>query len=423
VPRIRETLRSTRAPGTPSGRSQLALLTGLAVDNFGSGMFLPLAVVYATRVVGLSVGAAGLTLALATALGFAGPRAAGRLTHRFGPRPVVVVAQLVQGAGAVAYLLAGTVAGVFVAAALLAVGAQLFYCSVFVLVAEISPDEAKERPFAWVGMVRSAAFGAGTLVGAVMVSQHTRAGLQWLVATDALTFVMAALLLRTLVKVSAVDHLAAPAARTLTVLRDRSYLTLMVAVSLMALPLDVALVGTPVYILDVVHGPAWLPGTLLAAGTVLSSVVGIRVVSLLRNRRRTWSLQAAAVAYASFCVGLGIIRFLPAVLLVPVAAGAWLLLVLGNTMANPISGALSEALPPRSERPGYMATFQYAFTCAQVAAPAVVGLFAVAAWLPWTVAAVASLIGLAALQRLSSRIPAHLNRPTAATDPGRRLPV
>jgi len=56
-------------------------------------------------------------------------------------------------------LLAGNGAGVFVAAGLMAIGAQLFYCSVFVLIADVSTDEAKERPFAVVGMVRAAASG------------------------------------------------------------------------------------------------------------------------------------------------------------------------------------------------------------------------------------------------------------------------
>ncbi len=88
-------------PGWPLlDRSRFALVAGLAIDNFGSGLFLPLALVYATRAVGLDVDVAGAVVAGATMLGLAVPPLAGRLTHRFGPRLVVVGAQLLQGAGA-----------------------------------------------------------------------------------------------------------------------------------------------------------------------------------------------------------------------------------------------------------------------------------------------------------------------------------
>jgi MFS family permease len=139
------------------------LLVALGVDNLGTGLFLPLGLVFATRVVGLRLDIAGTAVAAAALLGFAVPPVAGRLSHRFGPRRVVVLSQLVQAAGAAAYLLAGGAVAVFVAAALLAVGTQLFYCAVFVMVADVSTDTAKERPFARVAMVRSAAFGLGNL--------------------------------------------------------------------------------------------------------------------------------------------------------------------------------------------------------------------------------------------------------------------
>lgn len=394
-------------------RSRFALLAGLGIDNFGSGLFLPLALVYATQVVGLPVESAGLAVTLGTTLGFSVPPVAGRLTHRFGPRFTVVTAQLVQGAGAVAYLLATDVAGLLVAAGLMAMGAQMFYCSVFVLIADVSTDEAKERPFALVGMVRAAAFGLGTLTAALALTQDSDSALRGLVAVDAATFGLAAFLLARFVDTEPVEHATARAVGPLTVLRDRSYVTLMLAVCLLGLVVDFALIGTPVFILDVVRGPVWLPGALLATGTALSSAFGVTVVNLLAGRRRTRSLQAGALVYAAFAVALMAALWVPARWLVPYAFAAWLLFVIGNKVFYPIAGALSEALPPRDARAGYMATFQYSFTTAQVLAPAVVGLFALAAWAPWAVIAAASLVGLVALASLEKAMPAESNRATA----------
>src|SRR5882724_7938274 len=106
-------------------RNRVALLTALGVDNFGSGLFLPLTLVYVTRVVGLPVGAAGSAVSVGTLAGLAVPVMAGRLVDRIGPRPVQIGAQLLQAAGAGVYLAARGLPAVLAAAVLLAAGQQL----------------------------------------------------------------------------------------------------------------------------------------------------------------------------------------------------------------------------------------------------------------------------------------------------------
>ena len=362
-------------------RSRVALLVALGVDNFGTGLFLPLALVFATRVVGLGVDTAGTAVAAASLLGFAVPPVAGRLSHRVGPRRVVV----------------------------LAVGTQLFYCSVFVMVADASAESAMERPFARVAMVRSAAFGLGNLTAAVALATGGTASLPWLVVADTLTYGVAALLLARYVETPPVDH-GAPAAGTLAVARDRRYLALIVSSALVALTIDVALLGGPVYVLDVLHGPAWLPGALLATSTGLSSVLGVRVVVLLRPFRRTRALQAASLVFALWAALMAGLQVVPTAVLVPVAWAVWVLIVAGNKVFYPVAGALSEAPPPRESRATYMATYQYAFTAAQVASPAVVALFAVSGWLPWAVLVAASLLAVLVQRALATLLPPELDR-------------
>lgn len=400
-------------PGWPKlDRSRVALLAGLAIDNFGSGLFLPLALLYATRVVGLDIDTAGAVVAVATMLGFAVPPLAGRLTHRFGPRAVVVLAQLLQGAGAAGYVVATDAVDAFLSAGLLAVGTQMFYCSVFVLIADVSTNVAKERPFALVSMVRSASFGLGTLAAAVVLAWESNTALRWLVGIDAGTFAVAAVLLAAFVSTAHVDRPAAAAVGPLTVLGDRRYLALIGAVCLVGLAVDFALVGMPFFVVDVLDGPAWLPGAMLAAGTLLASVYGVKVVDALRSYRRTQSLRAGALIYVAWAVLTGLMLWVPSGWLVAYAFATWVLMVAGTKVFFPVSGALSEALPPRDGRAGYMATYQYAFTTAQVLAPAVVALFAVAAWLPWAVIAASAFAGMLLLGWLGRMIPATVDRPT-----------
>ena len=396
-------------------RSRFALVAALAIDNYGCGLFLPLALVYATRVVDLGVDTAGTVVAVATALGLAVPALAGRLTHRIGPRLVVVTAQLVQAAGALAYLVAGDAAGVFVAAALVSIGIQLFYCSVFVLVADVSTATAKERPFALVMTVRAGAFGLGTLTAAVLLAWGSDAVLRWLVGLNALTFVVAAVLLVVLVETEAVEHAMTRAVGPLTVLRDQRYLALMVAVFLTDLA-DFALVGMPIFIIEFLDGPKWLPGALLATGTALLSLFGVRVVDAVRGRRRTRSMQGATMSYAAWALLMMAMLWLPADLLVTYAFAILALRAVGSMTFFPIAGALSEALPPPERRAAAMATYQYAFTTAHVAAPAVVALFAVASWLPWAVAAAGALVATVVVEWLGRAIPSTLDRPAELVD-------
>ena len=40
------------------------------------------------------------------------------------------------------------------------------------------------------------------------------------------------------------------------------------------MPVDFYLTGMPVYVIEQLHAPDWLPGTLLAVSTTLSSLAG-----------------------------------------------------------------------------------------------------------------------------------------------------
>lgn len=392
-------------------------MAAFAVDNYGSGLFLPLALLYSTRVVGLSIPTAGSVVALATVVAFLGPPVAGRLAHHHGARPVVALAQLLQGAGAVLYLLASSAAWVFAAAALMATGLQFFYSTLTLLISDATASAAKERSFARVGQVRALAFGLGNLTAALALTWGGDASLRWLVGLDAVTFVVAAVVLLLMVDVPHVDHGGVAATRTLTVLRDRRYVALMAATSLLALTLDVAPAGLPVYSAEVLGGPLWLGSAVLAFTTALSSLVGVRAVERVRGLRRTRTLQIAALLLAAWAGLTAVMVWLPRSWVVPYALLASVVMVSGTKLMYPLVGALSDALPPRHGRAGYLATFQYSFTLAQVACPAVVGLLAVAGWLPWLVLVVASLLGFVLAGWIGTRLPATANRAPAERVP------
>lgn len=385
-------------------RNQVALLLALGVDNVGSGLFLPLPVLFAIRVVGLPVATAGTVITIGTMAGILAPPLAGRLVDRFGPRVVVISSQVLQAAGAATYLVATNAGLVLVAAMLLAAGQQTFYSSLFALIADTAGPGPKDRPFAVVNTVRGACFGLGGLVAAGLLTGAGATGYRIAVAADGVSFVVAALLLALLLRL---PHTRRHSDTTpVSVLRNRPFLTLIVVTGLFALALDFFLVAVPVYVIDVLHGPAWLPGTMLVVLTVLGSLTGPLGVRLTRRRWRTTAMAYGAGLYVLWALAC------PGAALLPTAARPAYLLAttIIFAAANVIgarANALAEAAAPPAVRGRYLAAFQYAFTAAGVVAPAVVALFATGVWLPWLlVAAVAATAG-GTLPYLARRLPRH----------------
>ncbi|QUQ67253.1 MFS transporter [Kutzneria sp. CA-103260] len=380
---------------------RLALLVALGIDNFGSGLFLPLSVLYGIQVVGLPVELAGSVVTAGKLVGIAAPLLAGRLVDRFGPRQVVIAAQVVQAAGVAVYLVAGDAALVFVASALLAAGQQAFYSSVFALIADTTRHNAKDTSFALVGAVRGVCFGLGGLVVAGLTTFGS-VGYQVAVAADGVTFLAAAAVLAAFLPVPHIrPEVDSP---PVSVLRNRPYLVLIVVVACGALVLDLFLDGIAVYVTEVLHGPAWVAGAMITTLTVSGFVLGTVVV---RWTRTWWRTKAMRVGYgisvvwaaASLAAVFVPASWLPAYLL------ATMVLLSAGTLIGNRANALSEAAAPRATRGRYLAAFQYAFTSAGIAAPGVVALFAFGPWLPWLVAATAATIAAAAIPYLERNLP------------------
>jgi MFS family permease len=365
----------------------VAILVALGIDNLGSGLFLPLTLVYATRVVGLPLAVAGVTITVGTVVGLLVPPVAGRLVDRVGPRPVVIASQVVQAFGALGYAVADGVGTVAVAVCLLAAGQQLFYSSLFALLADVVGDRAKDRPFAVVGMVRAGCFGVGGLVAAWLLSAGA---LRLAVVLDAASFVVCALVLTFFVRA---PHVPAVESGRLS----RRFLLLIPLTGLVALGLDFFLVGLPVYVLGL-GAPTWLPGVLLALHTVVSSTCGTLAIHATRRLARTTTLALGAsltVVWCALCLAAAAL---------PVGwRPVWLV---GTTVVMAVSGlffharvnALAVALAPAATRGRHLAAFQYAYTVAGVAAPGVAGLFEFAVWLPWAVVAVCAGAGAVAFR-------------------------
>jgi hypothetical protein len=335
----------------------------------------------------------------------------------------VVTAELLQALGALTYLAAHGIAAVLAAAVLLAAGQQLFYSSLFSLITDVAPAGPPDRPFAVAGMVRSACFGLGGLAVGGLLTTAGPAAYRIAVAGDAASFVACAALLAAFVRVpDRYPIIPAPSlarlARRHQLRSDRPFLALIVIAGLMALTVDFFVAGVPVFVLVRLHGPPWLPGTILGLVTALMSVGGTVALRATRRLSRITTLQVAAVLYVLWCL------VSVAAIIVPPGGRAVVLLVAtvmlgcGCLLSGPRGVALAEATAPPPARGRYLAAYQYAFTIAGIVAPALVALYSVALWLPWLLVAVCAAAAIAALSELRPRL--ELRARTIAAD---KVPV
>jgi MFS family permease len=400
-------------------RNRVALLIALGVDNFGSGLFLPVVLLYVIRVVGLPLAVAGTVVAAGTMAGLGVPAVAGRLVDRVGALRVVVGAELLQALGAVAYLAARGVVVVAVAAVLLAAGQQLFYSSLFALISDVAGAGPKDRPFAVAAVVRSACFSLGGLSAGGLLSVAGQAGYRIAVGVDAMSFAGCALLLALLVRVPRPDHRdARRAVSSHGPLTDRVFLAVIVAAGLTSLLGDFYLSGISVYAIRELHTRPWLPGTSIALSAGLNSIGATLALRVTRGLQRTTVLILAAGLFVISCA-----VFATAVLVAPGWRPAQLL---AATVVLAVAGllfmranALAEAIAPAAARGRYLAAFQYAFTVPGVIAPAVVALFSVAVWVPWLLVGTSAALAMLLLRWLSARLPAHALRPATGARPRR----
>ena len=93
----------------------------LAIDGFGSGLFLPFSLLYFHYAGGLSLTQAGLGLSVAMLVAVPMPLLAGVLVDRAGPKRIMLLSNAARAAGFLGYLLVHDLGALIAVALLVAV--------------------------------------------------------------------------------------------------------------------------------------------------------------------------------------------------------------------------------------------------------------------------------------------------------------
>jgi hypothetical protein len=411
---------TSETAGSVKARGGVVLIGALLIDAIGNGLFLPLSLVYFTRLTDVPLSLLGILISVANAITLPVPVWTGMLADRMGALPLVIAAQVMQALGYLAYTRVDDPVGIFLAAGLVAVGVRFFWSSIFTAVADHADAGTStlstDSWFAWTNTVRTAGLGVGGLITGAVIADGRAAAYRAVAYGAAGCFTAAAAAITVFVRVPRRRHGTGPVRNGYgTLLRDRPFLTLTGINTALAMTGMMLAIGVPTFVLTGLKGPAWLVSVLFVGNTVLVSVLAAPVVKRLAAYRRTRVIMAAAALWAAWSFLLAGLPSGPLAWVISVLVGAAALFTLAEALHAPVSMALANAMSPTELRGRYMAAFQYSFTIAGIIAPTFfTTLFNIHRALPWAALGVIDCLAVVAIRLLEPGLPVAVQRDIAA---------
>ncbi|MGW5044727.1 MFS transporter [Streptomyces griseoluteus] len=407
-------------PGPPRTLA-LAQLT----NSVGDGAYYVCSVLYFSRVVGLSPTQIGAALTIGWALGAVVGVPLGHLADRRGPRGIAILMSLATGAAIGSLLLVRTYPA-FLAAVCLYTCCQCGLAAARqALLAGLVEPARRTETRAYLQSTVNAGLALGAAFGGIALQLDTEASYLTALATDAVTFVLAAWVLGRLPAPAKQLPSAGgrPAGRALTVLRDRPYALVSLLNMVMLLYMPLLSVVLPLWIVQRTGAPGWTVSALLVLNTL--SVVLFQV----RMAARVTGLRSAARAVRQ----AGIVLLLACVCFAVSAAGtsAWLpvlvlllaacVQVFGEMLLGSGSWEIGFALAPADKQGQYQGFYGAGTAVARLIGPLLLTTLILSwgtgGWL--VVGALFLGAGLAmgpAVRWAEARRPAEMREPTPVRD-------
>ncbi|WP_299534923.1 MFS transporter [uncultured Streptomyces sp.] len=401
-------------------RDNFSTLTGPArtlgvlhfLDSMGNGLFLSGSAVYFVLVADLPVATVGLGLSLAGFSGFLSSVLLGRMTDRTGARRLLSILLFLLAGAYTLYPLVDSAVLFFPLVIL--IGALEFGCgpAFGALVMDLIPEKDRVTARAALRSLFNVGFTIGTLVSALLIGLGG-AALQALPLGNGLTFLLAAALVLTLPAT-----LAKPAGGgrgRFRALRDRPFLAVVGASSLLALHSAVLLVGIPLWIVRGTSLPHGIVPLVMGVNTVL--VVLFQVAASRGSDTLDGAVTAArraGLVSALACVALAVGGGFGNVATGAVVLVAVLLLTLAELWQSASGFGLGFGLAPEHARGEYLGAFHLHMVIQATIGPAAVSLLVVGhETAGWLAVGLIFLVGVAAIGPSVARARRGVESPAA----------
>ncbi len=393
-------------------------VTAIVADTVGSGLFMPITLLYFLAMTDLSLVQIGSALSLSALVTMPGAFVIGSLVDRYGPRRMMLIGNLVQAVGMLAYLWADSLLAVALWTTLLNVGRQSFWGSFGNVVTAISAPGERELWFGFLQAVRNLGYSVGGVLAGIALQIGTDIAYQSVVVVNAVTFVLAFFLLLDVPdhRVARVDD--APVEGWGVVVRDRAYLRLVFGQLGFVAGMMVLNFALPVYVAETIDLPGWVVGAIFTLNTVLvgfgQGLVVRRMTGQVRARMMGLAQVIFVVSYAMFVVA----GWLPVWLAIVVMLVGATVYTFGELTGGPVLSATAAEAAPDHLRGRYLGLFQLSWGLGGAVAPVTF------TWMLehgpttlWWVLALIAVVSGAYLRTLPKVMPAAGLRVTRAVGP------
>jgi MFS family permease len=356
------------------------VLFGNALAAIGSGLTLPLLIVYLGQVRGLGTAVGGFVVAYIALLQLILLPLTGILVDRLGPRPALMGGLLVQGAGVALLTQVESIASAYAVATVISIGSAFSWGPQSALLGRLTTPEERTRVFGIQFMLLNLGIGIGGVIAATVVVVDQPATFEVLYLADSVTYLLYFLVLATLRGVGVgrapVDGDGAEAEGGYReVLRDRRLLRVVaLGLVLMTCGYGSLEVGLPI-IITVVNGlsVSWV-AIAFAVNTATIVIVQLFSLKVITGRSRSRLLAVVAGLWAVSWVMLGLSGALPVTFAVVAICLSTAVFALGETLSAPIMPSLVNDLAPAHLRGRYNAMQSITWGVSGALGPAIAGV-------------------------------------------------
>jgi len=405
--------------GFPDVGPHRRFVSALAIDALGSGIWMPLSMLYFLNQTSLSLVELGLAMTVANTVVIPVVPVIGSLVDRVGPRAVMQVGNAGAAAAFMLYPLAHSLVGVTVLVFFATATRQAFWGALGPMVTQITRPGERELWFGFLQAMRNAGYGVGGILAAVALTIGSGAAYQSVVLGNAASYVVALVLMLGVAGGGPAAGGDPDGARGWWVaFTDRGYRTLIVVIFCYAMTTMTLNVAMPVYFIELLGLPGWVPGTVFVINTVMIGVGQGLVVRRMTGSARRRVLQAAVVFTAVSFAMLYAADAVSVTAGVVVVLAAAVVYTVGEMTAGPVVAALAAETPPPGQRGRYMAATQLAWSASAAVTPLLYStLLDRGSLAAWGGAGLICLVWAGLVEVLARRVP-HVTRPvTNAAEP------
>ena len=359
--------------GFPPIGDHRRFVTALAIDAMGSGVFMPVSLLYFLVTTDLSLVQVGGAISLASLVALPAGPLIGSVVDRVGAKHVLLAGNALQALGFAAYLVAESFVALTLWTIVVTVGRTAFWGSFGNIVAAISQPGEREKWFGFLGALRNVGFAVGGLAAGAAITVGTQAAYATVVIVNAVSYAVAfVLLLSVPAPTPHGGHGAGARAERgswAVVLADRPYRVLFLGQLTYSTAMMALNFAMPVYATEVLGLAGWVTGAIFTINTVMVGFGQGLVVRGLTGRMRWRVLMLANATFGvSFVVLLGASRLSVVLATVVVLVGS-VVYTMGELIGGPVHGALSAEAAPEHLRGRYLSLIQLAWNGSGAVAP------------------------------------------------------